>query len=65
MVILWTSGQFDLGLDMKEQWYIAKDMKVILRYNEEKKVWMGVKNGKIIKIQWPTFSDIISQYLVQ
>ena len=65
MVILWTSGQFDLCLDMKEQWYIAKDMKVILRYNEEKKVWMGVKNGKIIKIQWPTFRDIVNQYLVQ
>ena len=65
MVVLWTVGQFDLGLDMKDNWYIAHDMKVILRYSEEKKAWMGVKNCKIVKIHWETFRDIINIYQVQ
>ena len=57
---------YDLALDVNSNWVIRLDgMKTILRYNEDTKMWMGVKSGKIVKLQWPTFRDIINQYLVQ
>lgn len=64
MRVLWSAGQFDLCLDMNDNWTIQKDLKTVLRYSEEKKAWMGVKNGKIVRIEWPTFRDIISKYEV-
>lgn len=58
-------SSYDLCLDGDYKWYIRSGDKILLRYNEDTKLWMGVKNGKIIKIQWPTFRDIVNQYLVQ
>lgn len=65
MRVIWSAGQFDLCLDMNDKWVIQMDMKSVLKYNEDTKKWMGVKNGKLIKIEWPTFRDIINKYQEQ
>lgn len=70
MATLWSLNadghSYDLCLDVDSHWVIKQDlMKVILRYNEDTKMWMGVKSGKIVKLPWPTFRDIVNQYLVQ
>jgi len=35
-----------------------------LVYNEERRKWIGVHDGKLITLEWPTFKDIIAEYMV-
>jgi hypothetical protein len=55
--------EYRLELDFDDRFCIYEDGKIILRYFDKSKMWIGYKNGKVIKIHWPTFKDIIQNYL--
>lgn len=65
----WSLSQSGHSYDLclfDNQWVIRIDNdKTVLRYNEERKMWIGISNGKMIKIAWPTFKDIVQQYLIE
>jgi hypothetical protein len=67
-MIFWSLTQNGDGYDLcliKDSWVIMKNNQKILTYNESLKKWVGASNGRVIKIEWPTFRDIIIRYIEQ
>jgi hypothetical protein len=67
MVKFWELNQdghsCELSLNMDYNWVINIDGKDVLVYNQDMKRWIGVYQGHLIKIDWPSFRDIMIQYL--
>jgi hypothetical protein len=49
--------------DGNQIWEIWKENEKILFYDEDSKRWVGVHNGKLVRIEWPTFRDIMNRYI--
>ena len=60
---IWRTNEYTLQVTPDDKFRIIdRHLKILITYQEHLRMWIGIKNGKVIRISMRTFPDIIKEY---